>query len=258
MVLLKFADGSKNDIPLEELQKIPFFKKLPSLTDDSQELDLSTVNENFTYNNLIKCIAFSQEKVDNSCYDLLDFLGLDFNFYSKNIIIDGGEYFNLDDAIKNKNYDLIIVSCLAYPIYFIQNYMKIAKLPLNIVKYCITRNNVNLTTGLGDISLLMCISRYGYKDIVKLLINSGADINHKCARNFTALIEASYNGHTDVVKILIEAGADINHKCDKNNWTALISAYEGKHKDTVKFLIESGAIIDDIWSDRIKEFYLKT
>ena len=71
----------------------------------------------------------------------------------------------------------------------------------------------------------MCISKYGYKDIVKLLIN---------------------------------AGADINHKCDRDNWTALIFACEGKHKDTVKFLINSGAIIDKIWLDRIKQFYLKT
>ena len=103
-------------------------KNLLFFTDESQELDLSTVNENFTYNNLIKCIAFSEEKVDNSCYDLLDF-----NFCSKNTIIDSGENFNLDDAVKDNNYEIIIIKCLTHINYFINNYMEIAKLPLNIV-----------------------------------------------------------------------------------------------------------------------------
>ena len=223
MVLLKFADGSKNDIPLEELQKIPFFKNLPTLKDNYQELDLSTVNENFTYNNLVKCIAFSQEKVDNSCYDLVDFLGLDFNFYSKNTIINIGEYFNLDDAIKNKNYEDIIVKCLIDNGYFLNNYIKLSKLPLNIIKHCITKNNIKYTQGLNGTSLLTRGCRFGHKEIIEILIKIGADLNIK-----------SYNGHT-----------------------ALSIACLYGYKNIVKFLINSGAIINLESLNHVKKFYLK-
>ena len=49
-------------------------------------------------------------------------------------------------------------------------------------------------------------SWHGYLDIVKLLINLGANIH---AQNNQAITEASWLGHLSVVKLLIESGADI-------------------------------------------------
>ncbi len=77
----------------------------------------------------------------------------------------------------------------------------------------------------------------GHTEVVKLLIDKGADVNF---RENEALKYAANMGHTDTVKLLIERGADVNAQDGK----ALIeAAYEG-HTDTIKLLIEKGADID--------------
>ena len=59
-------------------------------------------------------------------------------------------------------------------------------------------------------SPLILASHNGYTEIVKLLLEAGADVNHKSFDGATALILASRNGHTEVVKLLLEAGANVN------------------------------------------------
>ncbi len=59
---------------------------------------------------------------------------------------------------------------------------------------------------------LQIASKYGHIDIVKLLINLGADIEAKTLGIFTSLYSASLCGHIDVVKLLINLGADFEAK----------------------------------------------
>ncbi|PWF94104.1 ankyrin repeat domain-containing protein [Spiroplasma poulsonii] len=88
-------------------------------------------------------------------------------------------------------------------------------------------------------------------DIVKLLIENGAEINFGVTTwvnyvknaNSTPLILASQNGHTEIVKLLIENGAEINHKNQFGN-TPLILASQNGHTEIVKLLIENGAKIN--------------
>lgn len=66
--------------------------------------------------------------------------------------------------------------------------------------------------------------RLGHFDIVKSLIENGADINAKDNDDLTAFILAAEKGYSKIVKLLIAAGADvdvsINEKHTPFTWAA--------------------------------------
>ena len=59
-------------------------------------------------------------------------------------------------------------------------------------------------------------------------------------RKNTPLLEAASKGHKDVVKLLLDIGAD-PEKADSGEWTALHWAAYNKHEDVVKLLLDRGA-----------------
>ena len=92
-------------------------------------------------------------------------------------------------------------------------------------------------------TIFMIASEKGYIDMVNLLLEEkvvqNIDLQNTIGSE-TALIYASKGGHTDIVKILIEKGANFELK-DINNFDALMYASKGGHTDIVKILIEKGA-----------------
>ncbi len=68
----------------------------------------------------------------------------------------------------------------------------------------------------------------GYADIVKLLIEHGANVNAKSSVGNTALTYACCGGYEDVVRILLDAGADVEHQND-NGHTPLMEAASCGH-----------------------------
>lgn len=52
-------------------------------------------------------------------------------------------------------------------------------------------------------------AKNGYKNIVKILLDRGADINATDNYGWTALMSAAKNGYNKYVSILLEWGADI-------------------------------------------------
>ena len=63
----------------------------------------------------------------------------------------------------------------------------------------------------GGLSALLFAARQGYTDVVKALLDGGADINQVNAGDKTSpLLMAIINGHFDLAMMLIERGADVN------------------------------------------------
>ena len=63
-------------------------------------------------------------------------------------------------------------------------------------------------------------AQYGHADVVKVLIQNGADVNAVDKYKRTALHIAVQEGHVDVVKVLIQNGVDVNAVDDEKS-TAL-------------------------------------
>ncbi len=78
---------------------------------------------------------------------------------------------------------------------------------------------------------------------MRVLIDSGADINKQSEDGSTSLYYASRLGHTDVMRLLLEHGADVNKADASGRFIPLRMASENGHLDTVKLLIEHGATI---------------
>jgi ankyrin repeat protein len=59
----------------------------------------------------------------------------------------------------------------------------------------------------GGYTALMAASEYGHTEIVKLLLEAGADVNARHWDDATALDFALEKGHTEIITLLKEAGA---------------------------------------------------
>ncbi|CAH1205447.1 hypothetical protein PAECIP111893_02350 [Paenibacillus plantiphilus] len=83
---------------------------------------------------------------------------------------------------------------------------------------------------------------YEELEIVKLLLDNGANINYQNKAYNTALISATDSGLTNMVKFLLENGADPNIGGGENqDYYPIISAAFLGHTDIVKLLLAHGA-----------------
>lgn len=64
------------------------------------------------------------------------------------------------------------------------------------------------------------------------------------SRTISPLKAAADNGHLEIVKMLIEKGADVNYR-NEDLTTALEEAHNGRHEEVVDLLLENGAEWDD-------------
>jgi len=88
----------------------------------------------------------------------------------------------------------------------------------------------------GGWTPLHVAAQKGRIEIAKCLIAAGADID---AGNWTPLMEAAYY-HKDMVKLLISEGADVN-RVTKSGWSVLSGAVDEDRLDIAELLLESGA-----------------
>ena len=87
-------------------------------------------------------------------------------------------------------------------------------------------------------------SSYGHSEIVKLLIEKGANINAKDKIGDTSLHMAIHNKNLVIVKLLIQAGADINAKTDLEFTPLHLAVQKKEGLEYAKLLLEADAEID--------------
>ncbi|CAH8664748.1 unnamed protein product [Dicrocoelium dendriticum] len=91
---------------------------------------------------------------------------------------------------------------------------------------------------------LMEATSNGHIDVARCLIKNGADINtHSTEFKESALTLASYKGHAEMVRFLLEAGADHEHRTDEMHTALMEAAMEG-HVEVARLLLAHGANVN--------------
>lgn len=92
---------------------------------------------------------------------------------------------------------------------------------------------------LGTTALFIA-SQNGHVEIVRVLLDGGADTEIATSNAVTPLLVASSNGHAQVVKVLLKANANVE-QVRSIGFTALLSASQFGHSAIVGMLLVSGA-----------------
>lgn len=102
--------------------------------------------------------------------------------------------------------------------------------------------DVNALDKRGSTTPLMRACAVGNLEMVKLLVELGANVDADNMEGWRALISACDGGHADIVDFLIKAGAEVNFITKKKDgWTPLMKACRKGDVDCVKCLLEHGA-----------------
>lgn len=82
------------------------------------------------------------------------------------------------------------------------------------VSFCVNfeKDSTNNILSQNGTTILMVAASRGLIPFVRELISRGADIQAEDNDNWTALLNAAKNGHFDILQLLIEHGADYEHR----------------------------------------------
>lgn len=119
------------------------------------------------------------------------------------------------------------------PVTFIQQLLKDPKIDINWI-------NPDRCGGNTALSLAAC---YGNKEVVQLLLQVNADLNHQDTHGYTALNWAAYNGQTAVVQVLIQTKAALDLQNQDGKTALMWAAYHGKTEVT-QMLVQAKADLD--------------
>ncbi|GAV07188.1 hypothetical protein RvY_17059 [Ramazzottius varieornatus] len=110
-----------------------------------------------------------------------------------------------------------------------------------VVKYLVLDCSANVNGVTSTNSTPLRAACYdGRMQIVRFLVENGADLEIANRHGHTSLMIACYRGHIQIVKYLLERGASVNRKSIKGN-TALHDCAESGHVDIMQLLIQHGA-----------------
>jgi ankyrin repeat protein len=120
---------------------------------------------------------------------------------------------------------------------------------VNTVKILIKYSNDNCTSDDGyRYTPLTYAAEYGHVEVVRVLLEGGANVDRAEAYQHTALHLVAHKGHLDVCRLLLDWGAKVDHM-NVFKSTPLHDAAMLGHLSVVKLLVERGADVKvkDAW-----------
>ncbi|XP_067678535.1 ankyrin repeat domain-containing protein 50-like [Haliotis asinina] len=113
---------------------------------------------------------------------------------------------------------------------------------IDMVKFILSQNTVSINTGWkATITPIMIAAEMGHKEVVKLLVSSGADVSLADNKGDNILHYACQGGHTETVKyILSQNMSDINSRGFQKMSPLMRAALMG-HREVMKLLASKGA-----------------
>jgi len=173
-----------------------------------------------------------------------------YNFDILDLTVEIKYYLIAEERLKQQGIEVVKVDEINYNIPQIKDYLLVYDQKFKLREHLLNVSNsgdtkklkllidsgadVNVKNKYGKTSLTIA-SYKGFTEIVKLLLESGADPNTQDKEENSSLIYASYKGFTEIVKILLESGADINYKDYLGDTSFTIALYNG-HIETANFL----------------------
>ncbi len=136
------------------------------------------------------------------------------------------------NALEHDDYDIVTIASVADDVATLKISLELGAHPGNI-------------TSPYEGTALIAAAHLGHVEVVRILIDAGAPLDHVNNLGWTAVIEAIVLGdggprHQAVLKALVDAGADINIP-DRNGTTPLQLARRMGYTEMVKMLKMAGA-----------------
>eukprot|EP00756_Hemistasia_phaeocysticola_P060802 Hpha_TRINITY_DN4336_c0_g1::TRINITY_DN4336_c0_g1_i1::g.49991::m.49991/K21440/ANKRD50; ankyrin repeat domain-containing protein 50 len=94
-----------------------------------------------------------------------------------------------------------------------------------------------------DVSFALAVHKGAAVDVLRLLIQSGADVNKADKSGRTPCVKATAWGNAGALKLLIDHGVDVN-KADRSGRTPCIEACRCRTVDMLKLLLDHGADVN--------------